>query len=80
MDFVTGFPESSPSQEEQYDSVLVVVDMFTKYAYVLPFWKTGTAAETATLLFNSVTSHQGFLQKIISDRDPRFVSEFWQSL
>ena len=80
MDFVTDLPIAHIYQEEGHDALFVIVDMFTKYTYFLPFWKSGTAAQAATMLFNNVICHRGFPKKIVSDRDPRFISEFWKTL
>lgn len=77
MDFVTGLPPVGPSK---YDAVLTVVDRFTKRVVFIPTHKSVTAQQTADLFLSHVVRHFGVPEKIISDRDPRFVSTFWQTL
>ncbi|GJP43588.1 hypothetical protein CLOM_g3032 [Closterium sp. NIES-68] len=74
MDFVTGLP-AGPSGN---DAVLVVVDRLTKMAHFAPCHTTITAEETARLFISTVVRLHGILAAIISDRDPKFMSKFWQ--
>ena len=53
MDFVTGLPPSKRGGVV-YNSILVVVDRFTKIARYLPTTKTIATAELADLFFNKV--------------------------
>ncbi|GJP86136.1 hypothetical protein CLOP_g16200 [Closterium sp. NIES-67] len=74
MDFVTGLP-AGPSGN---DAVLVVVDRLTKMAHFVPCRTTITAEETARLFISTVVRLHGILATIISDRDPKLTSKFWQ--
>ncbi|GJP83849.1 hypothetical protein CLOP_g13951 [Closterium sp. NIES-67] len=74
MDFVTGLP-AGPSGN---DAVLVVVDRLTKMAHFAPCSTTITAEETARLFISTVVRLHGIPAAIISDRDPKFTSKFWQ--
>ncbi|GJP31378.1 hypothetical protein CLOM_g12018 [Closterium sp. NIES-68] len=74
MDFVTGLP-AEPSEN---DTVLVVVDRLTKMAHFAPCRTTITAEETARLFISNVVCLHGIPAAIISDRDPKFTSKFWQ--
>ena len=42
--------------------------------------QTITAAETALVFWNAVGKLHGIPRSVVSDRDPRFVSRFWQEL
>ena len=77
MDFVTGLPPGGPYS---YNCVLVVVDRYSKRARFLPCHKEDTAMDTALLFWNRVMAEVGIPKIIISDRDPKFTSEFWRNL
>ena len=75
MDFVTAFPD-----DNGFNSVFVVVDKLSKMAHFIPTSKDVTAVGTAWLFFNNVFRYHGLPTKIISDRDPKFTSNFWTEL
>ncbi|KAI7938370.1 hypothetical protein MJO28_015290 [Puccinia striiformis f. sp. tritici] len=77
MDFVTGLP---PGGSYSYNSVLVVLDRYSKRARFLPNHKDDTAMEVALLFWNRIMAEVGIPKIIISDRDPKFTSEFWRNL
>jgi transposase InsO family protein len=79
LDFMSGLPISVRGGVA-YDAILVVVDRFSKMALYFAVSKTITASETADLLIDTVFSRFGFPSGIVSDRDPRFTSEFWSEL
>lgn len=75
MDFVEGLPLSrSPN------SVLVVVDKFSKFAHFLPLRHPFTAASVARVFMDNIFKLHGLRVAIISDRDKVFTSKFWQTL
>ena len=39
-----------------------------------------TAPEVAKIFFTTIFRNHGLLKVIISDRDPKFTSKFWQSV
>lgn len=75
LDLITDLPTC-----EGYDSVVVFVDLLTKMAIFEPCNKTITAAGLAKLFQRQVFRRHGIPTKLVSDRDPRFISNFWQSL
>ncbi|KAE8266963.1 hypothetical protein A4X09_0g5384 [Tilletia walkeri] len=76
MDFITGLPRS----ERGHDSILVVVDKYTRFAFFLPNCTTDTAEMVAFLFFERVFPITGLPKAIISDRDAKFTSQFWSAL
>jgi transposase InsO family protein len=63
-----------------FNNVVIVVDHLTRMAHFLPCTKTVTAEETATLFLQGVYRLHGLPRVLVSDRDPKFVSGFWQTL
>ncbi|MBW0563548.1 hypothetical protein O181_103263 [Austropuccinia psidii MF-1] len=53
---------------------------FRKSVRYLQFHKEDTEMDTALLLWNNIISTCGVPNIIISDRDPKFTSEFWTNL
>lgn len=77
MDFVTGLP---PGGKDSFNGVLVVFNGFLKRARFLPCYKESTALDTMLIFWNLIISEVGCPKVIITDRDPKFTSEFWKSL
>ena len=73
MDFVMNLP---PDPLYGYDAILFVVCRFTKYTILIPTYTTVTGQMTCDLLYKYVFCKFGFPVSIISDRDPRFTSNF----
>jgi len=57
-----------------YDSILVVVDRFTKMAYFVPTTEKTTAEGLARLFRDNVWQLHGLPESIISDRGPQFAA------
>ncbi|MBW0496210.1 hypothetical protein O181_035925 [Austropuccinia psidii MF-1] len=74
MDWVTGLV---PGGKENFNACLIIVDRFGKSMRCLPCHKECTAMDTALLFWNKIISNCGVPKIIISDRDPKFTSEFW---
>jgi hypothetical protein len=76
LDWVTGFPCTARG----HDAILVFVDKLTKMVHLAPTSKSCSVEEAARLFFQHVESKHGTPLELISDRDPRFTSNFWQQL
>ena len=75
MDFITELPES-----EGYSSIWVVVDRFSKMAHFIPLKKPTSAEELSRIFVREIWRLHGLPTDIISDRDTRFTSTFWQGV
>ena len=81
MDFVTDLPPSPEgAPTELRDSILVIVDRFTKMALYIPTVKTLTAEALADVFVERVARRFGLPEGIVSDRGSVFTSKFWSTL
>ena len=75
MDFLTHFPRTS----RKYDAVWVIVDRLTKSTHFLVVWMTFTLEEFCNLYIREIVRLHGVLVSIVSNRDPRFITQFCKS-
>ena len=76
IDFITKLPTT----ESGNDIIYTVVDRATKYVHLIPCAETLSAVDAAQLYWRHVACLHGIPSSIVSDRDVRFTSQFWQSL
>lgn len=62
------------------DSICVIVDRLTKPAHFLLVKTPYNVDKLVTLYMNEIARLHGVPISIVSDRDPKFTSRFWQSL
>ncbi|GKC03858.1 ty3-gypsy retrotransposon protein, partial [Tanacetum coccineum] len=75
MDFITSLPNS-----KGVTVIFVVVDHFTKYAHFGTLPTNFNAHKVAEVFLEIVIKHHGLPKTIVSNRDPIFVSKFWNQL
>jgi hypothetical protein len=56
------------------------LDRLTEFIVCVPFNKTVTAPKLAQLFIDNVFKRFGMSGDMLSDRDPRFTTDFWRSL
>jgi len=73
MDFIEELPDSRGKQV-----IFVVVDRLSKVAHFMALHHPYSAADVVQCFMDNVFKLHGFPDSITSDRDPIFVSQFWQ--
>jgi len=74
MDFIVGLPRTP----RKHDAIWVVVDRLTKSAHYLVVKTVFNAKQLADLYLKEIVRLPGIPVSIVSDRDTKFVSKFWQ--
>ncbi|MBW0468163.1 hypothetical protein O181_007878 [Austropuccinia psidii MF-1] len=69
-----------PAGKGNLNACLVIFDRYSEIVRFLPCHKEDTAMDTALLFWNNIIYTCGVPKIIISDRDPKFTSEFWTNL
>ena len=83
MDFITQLPTTRKSEFGEnpgFDAIFVVVCRLTKMAHFIATHTNATAATTAFLYMQHIFRLHGMPSSIVSDRDSKFTSAFWQAL
>lgn len=62
------------------NSIVVILDSFTKRVFLEAVNTNITAEQTADIIINRVVRHQGLPRAIRSDRDSRFTSGVWSAI
>nr|GEY53139.1 reverse transcriptase domain-containing protein [Tanacetum cinerariifolium] len=76
MDFITKLPKITHG----YDTIWVIVDHLTKSAHFLPMRENDLMEKLMKHYMKEVVTRHDVPVSIISDRDGRFTSLFWQAL
>jgi transposase InsO family protein len=74
-DFIEGLPKS-----EGCDTILVVVDRYSKYAQFFALKHPFSATTVEQVFLDNVVKLHGTPKSLVSDRDKKFTSHFWRSL
>lgn len=75
MDFVIGLPRTQAG----YDSIWVIVDRLTKSTHFIPVKTTFNTLKLAKIFIKEIVRLHGVPTSIVSDRDPKFTSQFWKA-
>jgi hypothetical protein len=76
MDFIVGLPKTSKS----YDSIWVIMDRLTKVAHFLPVKDLYPTKTYVELYIARIMSLHGVPKTMVSNREPQFISRFWEEL
>ncbi|MFG1569944.1 hypothetical protein ACDT16_13745, partial [Staphylococcus aureus] len=76
MDFIVGLSKTPRGN----DAVWVIVDRLTKSAHFIAIKVTWSVDRLAQIYLDEIVRLHGVPVSIVSDRDGRFLSRFWESL
>jgi hypothetical protein len=76
IDFIAKFPRTT----KRHDSIMVVVDKFTKSSHFVHVKMTHTTTNIAEIYMREIARLHGIPKKIVSDRDTKFTSNLWRGL
>jgi len=65
-----------PNTLRKHNSVLVIVDCFSKMTHFLPYSQTADASRVAKIFFDGAVKLHGLRKTIVSDRDVKFTVTF----
>ena len=77
IDFVTGLPILTDWKGDSYDSILIIVNRFTKMVHYEPVKVTINAPGLAEIIMDVVVRYYNFLDLIVTDQGSLFISKFW---
>jgi hypothetical protein len=75
MDLIVKLPVS-----QNFNSILVVVDRYSKMSHFIPCREECTAEDIANLFLSNIFRLHGLPDEIITDRGPQFIAKFWSQL
>ncbi|XP_074301277.1 uncharacterized protein LOC141632650 [Silene latifolia] len=76
MDFIVGLPRTQKGN----NMIWIIIDRLTKTAHFIPMKETWSKAELAKAYVRNIVKLHGIPKDIVSDRDSRFISKFWEEL
>ena len=79
-DLTTDFIFKLPISQKGNDGIQVVVDRFSKRVHIYPVQERDSAEEILHKMRCNVFKYHGTPKSIVSDRDTRFLSKYWQSM
>ena len=62
---------------QEYDSIFIIIDKFTKWGYFITYIKEILAEDIAQVYIKEIFLKYRVLDKIILNRDTRFMLVFW---
>ena len=67
-----------PITRQEYDSIFIIINKFIKWGYFIAYIKEILVKDIAQVYIKEVFLKYRVLDKIILNRDTRFILAFWQ--
>ena len=68
----------NPITRQEYNSIFIIIDKFTKWGYFITYIKEILVEDITQVYIKEVFSKHKVLNKIILNKDTRFILAFWQ--
>ena len=65
-----------PITGQEYNSIFIIIDKFTKWGYFIAYTEEILVKDIAQVYIKEVFSRHGVLDKIILDKDTKFILVF----
>ena len=65
-----------PITKQEYNSIFIIIDKFTKWGYFITYIEEILVKDIAQVYIKEVFSRYGVLDKIILNKDTRFILTF----
>ena len=76
-DFIVKLPKSKdPITKQKYDSIFIIINKFTKWGYFIAYTEEILAEDIAQVYMKEMFARHRVLNKIILDKDTRFILAF----
>ena len=66
-----------PITGQEYDSIFIIIDKFTKWGYFIAYIEEILVEDIAQVYIKEVFLRHGVLDKIILNKDTKFILIFW---
>ena len=80
MNFIIKLSKSEKFITEMiYNNILMIIDKFIKYSYLIPFKKSYSADQLEFIVLNELIQYHNILKEMTSDRDKFFNLNYWET-
>ena len=77
-DFIIKLPKlKDPITKQEYNSIFIIINKFTKWGYFIAYIEEILVEDVVQVYIKEVFSKHGVLNKIILDKDTKFILAFW---
>ena len=80
MDFLGPLSKLTNEDGVAYENIIVIVDRLIKYTEFIPLLRKYRTLYLAKVFIKNIIIRHGIPERIISDRDRKFISYFWEKL